>query len=888
MSEIILGILRKNLPGEWLRNGLKVRITEQELEKVSPFKMWGKRDQMEQDEEIKQLIPYILVESAEDGNLAIYKRVGSEKRIHGLRSVGVGGHINKEDLKPEDSFIDLIKRSALRELREEFRDLEMADELKFLGLINEEETKVGRTHLGLVFHLRVNGKPEGNEELGDLQWKPLREIHQEHLEMWSHMTLDLYNSIFNFFAGLNLTDDQSRTLRKLESFLNGKDHIFILKGYAGTGKTTLLKGIAKYLNSRYRLGGLMAPTGRAAKVIKDITGIGGSTVHRAIYDLNKLKTYKSRDKQGNESFKFFFELKAESHRKNNVYIFDEASMISDRYAEGEFFRFGSGYLLDDILSFFNTKTQNDIKLIFVGDPAQLPPVSSSYSAALDDAYFLKSGYDVASAEMTRVVRQDTDSGILINAQAYRKRIFSEKVAENRLETGFSDIEELDYPDLGKTFVSHAPRPDISKNIIITFSNERARQNNRMIRELYFPDRNETVEGDILQVIRNNYNTGLLNGEFVTVVKAADETVRQSASVWINKAQKTFRFDFRNITLHTPNGELIDTIILETLLDSKNRDLTSDEIKALYVNFIMRYEKKTGGTANRNSARFKESFRKDPFFNALQVKYGYAITGHKSHGGEWENAFVDFSGRNGTSKDELRWIYTAITRASKKLYVLNPPRESRIDLRNTEIRIGLANRITLPVVPSAEEEPIPETTPFHDAVAKDFVKRKFRNISEQLKGTGFTISNVVQRDYLEQYVIRKGQKVYRVSAWYNGKGVFTRYQCNLNDEDSVFLLHCFEQKPKVNTEFIYYPESTTLKELYNIVRKAIKDTGLNLVFVDDSRLQYYLVVYYFQANNNLSYIQFFLNGKEQVRSMVARSKLGDKDTQLHQLIDNLKK
>ena len=882
MNEKILVIDRRNIPKAWLSEKLSKKIPVNDLEQLLPFIEWRDRSKAEIDESVKQIIPYLIVESDEDNRIAIYERKGSEKRIHGLHSVGVGGHVDQKDFKTNDRFIDLILRAAKREVFEEFEAVTPSKNINFLGIINEEHTQVGRTHLGLVFKLKITGKGIPSYELHNLHWLYKDEILKNYkLEMWSEMALELDLHLLDFFIELKLTKDQEKTVSLLEEFLKNDKQIFILKGYAGTGKTTLLKGIAQYLKEIDRLGGLMAPTGRAAKVIKDITGIKGKTIHSSMYDLQNLKTYKKRDKYGNESFKFFFELKKEHDLKNSVFIFDESSMIGNNYSEGEFFRFGSGYLLNDILRFFNVNTNNILKLLFVGDPAQLPPVGSNHSLALDADFFISKELNLNESEMTQVVRQEKNSGILFNAAYYRKLIFSNKVSKNHLDTNFEDIQEISYEELGKTFVSYAPLPNISKSIIISFSNKRAWHNNQVIRELYFPGKKSITEGDVLQVTRNNYLVELLNGEFVTVIRVDDKTTRQSASIWINKQRKQFHFDFREVGLQIADGRIIDVLVSETLLNSKNRGMTSEEMKALYVNFIMRYEKKTGATANRNSTQFKESFRNDPYFNALQVKYGYAITGHKAQGGEWENAFVDFSGRNGLSKDELRWIYTAITRASKKLYVLLPPKKSRFNLQNLHYNIGLIRSVYIPL----KETEDPGVTPFHNDHSPLIKRLKYFEIIEKIKETDIELLHVLSKDYQEIYNFKKNHIAYKVTMSHNAKGIFTYYSCNQNDKNVTELLDLIK-KPVNNSDFKYKPKNEFLDELFNWVKVALKTTKLSITNIDESRMDQYQIVYSFRAPQSDSYIQFYFNKNNRISSLIAKSTIAEKDFELRKLITNL--
>jgi len=882
MNEKVLCIPVNSLPERWLKKRVSYRPEKEKINLPESVLQWKNRSHAEQDNRLKQLIPYVIVKSSDDGKIAQYYRKGNETRLHGMASVGVGGHVNPEDRIPGELLIETLKRGAMRELHEEFINFRPNSELTYIGLINEEETHVGNTHIGVVFKIEVLGKPKGSEELKGLKWISISEaVHMKNLELWSRLALILYVNLFDFFTELDLTTDQNLVLKQFNDFLKSDNQIFILKGYAGTGKTTLLKGISEYLEYSLRMGGLMAPTGRAAKVLQNITGQEASTIHRSIYDLENLKTYKDRDKERNDTFKFFFTLKKESGQTGQVYVFDEASMISNRYSDNEFFRFGSGYLLEDILTYFNVNTRKNLKLLFVGDPAQLPPVGSPDSPALDEEFFKILQYKVKGYEMTEVVRQNKDSGIMHNATYYRKLIFSDKVSANYLNTNFNDIEEITYDMLGYIFLKKAPVPNTEKNIVITYSNEKAQKYNRIIRELYFDGNLEIQTGDILQVIKNNYKAGLLNGEFITVISRAEQTLTQSASIFVNKKRENFSFVFRNISYYDTKGNLKDALILETLLDSKNRDLTSEQMKALYVNFIMRYKEKYGAV-NHKSETFKMAFRDDPYFNALQVKYGYAITGHKAQGGEWENTFVDFSLRDGLYKDALRWTYTAITRASKKLYVLNAPKKSRFEIKSSHIPIGKVKSV--PKSPETHTD-IPDATPFHDSNSNPAKRLKYIQIKENIQQLGFEIVNIESREYQEIYTFKKGLTQYKITMSHNKNGDFTYYNINRKNQDGLYLLELVKKETVRSKPFEYQTSEQFLIDLYKWVKKALVNTGLEIVYIDESRKANYQILYVFSGISE-SYIQFFFNKDERVRSIIAKSKNGEDDEELRNLIINL--
>jgi hypothetical protein len=476
-------------------------------------------------------------------------------------------------------------------------------------------------------------------------------------------------------------------------------------------------------------------------------------------------------------------------------------MIGNSYTEGEFFRFGSGHLSDDIMEYYDLNSNNNTKLIFVGDPAQLPPVKDKNSLTLEEEFFISNGYGGNSSELKEVVRQNEESGIIENAKYYRKLIFSKKVSENIFNTGFQDVEQIGIEQLGDKFTEIEEIPDISKSIIIVYKNETAYRYNKIIRSRYFPNSEFVTAGDILQVVRNNYssdNQEFLNGEFVKVLEVSSSTEKQYAPIKrTGKRDKVITLIFRDVKLLHPSGNIVTIKLLDSLLNSKYRDLTSDEMKALYINFILRYEEKTGKKANRKAEDFKEAFKKDQFVNALQAKYGYAITGHKSQGGEWETAFVDFSGRVGTNIDVLRWSYTAITRASKKLYILYPPGLSGINFSNKKTEIGKINKLPT----GAISYPEVDVTPYHTCDSHPAKRLKYFEIENKMNSTGYKIDKVDSKPFQEIYHITSETDTYQVSFYHKGDGIISSYSANIVSSETNKLINIF--KKNISWPYFYH-------------------------------------------------------------------------------------
>ena len=420
--------------------------------------------------------------------------------------------------------------------------------------------------------------------------------------------------------------------------------IFLLKGYAGTGKTTLISALVKSLHSVSKRSILLAPTGRAAKVLSKYSNKKASTIHRKIYWIRSRKN-------GNT----YIKIKDNTHT-NTIFIVDEASMIPEASDSS----FGNRSLLDDLVQYVYDGI--GCKLILIGDTAQLPPVHLDISPALDEG-FLETTYlkDVITHTMKEVVRQAKDSTVLSNATDLRNKIsvddfsFPKFVSSNdvvRVESG----EELQ--DQLETAYSLS---SVTNTIVLCRSNKRANIYNQQIRARIRFQENEISVGDMLMVVRNNYfwlgeesKAGFIaNGDIVEVVRLK-ETIER------------FGFRFANVTVQLvdyPDEKDLDVIVMLDTLSTETPSLSYDQYQKLYKEVSLDY---------KGDKEINKKIKENPFFNALQIKFSYAITCHKSQGGQWENVFVDlgYFKEEMLNKSYLRWLYTATTRASKKLYLIN--------------------------------------------------------------------------------------------------------------------------------------------------------------------------------------------------------------------------
>lgn len=427
--------------------------------------------------------------------------------------------------------------------------------------------------------------------------------------------------------------------------------LYILKGYAGTGKTTLIASYIQFLKTIDHNFMLMAPTGRAAKVLSNYSGETALTIHKSIYY------------QQNVDGKLAFTLQ-KNKLSNCVFIVDEASMIGNSGAIGASFNSQQKTLLDDLIEF--VYTGKNCKLILIGDLAQLPPVGTQESPALNNEY-ISSRYTLSLKmnELKEVTRQSLDSGILYNATQLRGKI---SVQSNEYPffylENFGDVKELIGEDIEDKLSTHYSIDGVESSIVICRSNKQANGFNKYIRYnvLYMED--ELSAGDLLMVVKNNYfwldqssKRGFIaNGDVVEVLR-------------INNYEDKFGFRFANVSIGFSGQReeegievklLLDTLYTETpALSRVQSNKLYEEISEFYGDI-------------RDRRKRLQAVKKDEYFNAVQVKFSYAITCHKAQGGQWKNAFVDqgYLTEEMVNVEYLRWLYTAITRAQENLYLLN--------------------------------------------------------------------------------------------------------------------------------------------------------------------------------------------------------------------------
>ena len=443
------------------------------------------------------------------------------------------------------------------------------------------------------------------------------------------------------------TDNQKSAFRELAKFITSETEVFIMNGYAGTGKTTLVRALIETLQSLETPYALLAPTGRSAKVLSNYTKGTALTIHKKIYRQRSVT-------DGVQKFGMNF-----NAAQHTIYIVDEASMLSD--TTGENALFGSGSVLNDLFRFvFN---EHSCKLILIGDTAQLPPIGVVESPALDADYiernFLKK---TATVTLTQIIRQAEDSGILTDATNIRNHIENEDITIPKLKT-FDDVEQIDGSMLLDALESSHNKVGIQDTIVITRTNKLANRYNAGIRNRILWKDSTVSKGDYIMIVKNNYFWTEGNKEISFIANGDIAKI-----VSIDKYENMYGFDFADITLKFPDYqdlELSVKVMLNTL-SSESASLTFEENNKLYSEVCADY------ADIKNKRKLYEEVKKNPYYNALQIKFAYAITCHKAQGGQWKHVYIDhgYFTDEMLNKEFLRWLYTAFTRASEKIYLVN--------------------------------------------------------------------------------------------------------------------------------------------------------------------------------------------------------------------------
>jgi ATP-dependent exoDNAse (exonuclease V) alpha subunit len=486
----------------------------------------------------------------------------------------------------------------------------------------------------------------------------------------------------------------------LKFFNNDKD-VFIFKGYAGTGKTSLIKGVIKYLISVKHPYTLMASTGRAAKILSEKTNLQASTIHSYIY---RPKITQANNDSNNPTFRMTFDLAQNNDSSQTIYFIDESSMISNHAISGSALSFGTGRLLSDLFMFAGKR-----KVVFIGDTIQLPPINTKFSAALDKVYLKTNlGKKVKVSELTTVMRYGINSGIGWNTQNIRKTVNSGSYPYMSIRASEFDDSFIynNEQEIVNEYTATIKRSGVNNTIFLVLSNFMVSRINNAVRARLFKQRRQNTlnKGESLMVIKNNYLYDVLNGDLI-FYNHGNEIVNMAG------------LEFIKVQLRTDavgqGARLIQAYIIKDLLLSSARDLSHEEEAKLMNNYYSRMTKIAEEvyscitSSMTNTKRAKEmvnelineygynisvpdkifnnqlsktklkkemilaNMQNDPFLNAIRVKYGYAITCHKAQGGEWQDVFImfEYSLFKNDKESQYRWAYTAISRAAKRVHYL---------------------------------------------------------------------------------------------------------------------------------------------------------------------------------------------------------------------------
>jgi len=458
------------------------------------------------------------------------------------------------------------------------------------------------------------------------------------------------------------THEQILAINRLAGFMSetAPRQVFLLKGYAGTGKTAIVSALVRTLVKHNRRVVLMAPTGRAAKVFSNTSGFPACTIHKKIYRQKSILDVGS------------FQLDRNLH-EHTLFLVDEASMISNEGLSGSMF--GTGRLLDDLISY--VYAGKDCRLLMLGDQAQLPPVGETDSPGLSAQMLSTYGLNVSEFCLETVMRQMQESGILSNATALREFAVRPDMPGRfrfRLD-GFKDVVRISGSDLIEAISGCYSRDGIDETMVLCRSNKRAIIYNNGIRNAILDREDELNRGDSIMIVKNNYywTERLMTDDDADSYSNIPSFIANGDIAVIRRVRRQremYGFRFEDAVISLPDyGDLeMDVTLMLDTLHSESPSLTKEESDKLFNSVMEDYEE-----IPTRKEKMKK-LRENPHFNALQIKYAYAVTCHKAQGGQWKNIFIDqgYVPEDGRDEDYYRWLYTALTRATQTVYLVNWP------------------------------------------------------------------------------------------------------------------------------------------------------------------------------------------------------------------------
>ena len=686
------------------------------------------------------------------------------------------------------------------------------------------------------------------------------------------------NNLELFFQKYDLTNNQQKLVKRLNYFLfDSNNNCFLLKGYAGTGKTFITKGLTEYFREIGRNYILSAPTGKASKVIQEKTKSKAFTIHKTIYSNTDLKEYKSSE--NDRTYKFYFELAVNENSNDTVYIIDEASMLSNIYNEMEFFRFGSGLLLQDLIKYINLdQNYHNKKVIFIGDNAQLPPVGMNFSPALNNNYLIeKFGLRIEEFKLTEVVRQKEDSGILKNAFKLRKSLKNKVFNQLDIDMSYPDISHLEHSDFINKYLEVSNHKINKNTMVIAYTNASVKEYNQTIRKYFFNSIDTININDKIIVLSNNanYDIFLSNGDFGQIRNILSNTEHKEITIKrrneenniVEQIKVNLYFRDVEILFKDEHGKvvLIRCKIIENLLFSENPSLSSDENKAIYLDFVIRNKH-----LKPNTKEFKDAIKSDPYFNALKIKFGYAITCHKAQGSEWDNIFLNCKlHQSYLSEGYFRWLYTALTRASKKLYTLDEPHiVITNNLNNKKIHIEHINDSFVKNKPIKNYASINNTFNIQDK----FLLAIYQKISIIVEENNIKILDIQHKQNQEQYIFESNGEQSRVAIYYTSKNIISTINPietnNLSSLIKIILEPLKKHILTVEQHNNFTFNEQFLEDFYLVLKDKLSNIKINISNIEHLN---YMERYTFSRKNEIAIIDFYYNEKGQFKSPTPNNK-----------------
>ncbi|SFO71674.1 UvrD-like helicase C-terminal domain-containing protein [Variovorax sp. PDC80] len=663
---------------------------------------------------------------------------------------------------------------------------------------------------------------------------------------------------------ISLTPSQATALQRLKDFLRGDSSCFLLRGSAGTGKTTMVSALLAHLDASQRPHASLAPTGRAARILGARTGSAAGTLHRGIYRLETVEVFEDAQTRNDPGIRFLYPLRTDDPA-DTVFIVDESSMVGDKAAEGDVLRFGSGRLLADLVEFARLSRPGrdparGARIVFVGDPAQLAPVGDNRSPALSSDYLRETfGLRCESHELTEVMRQSSGSAILERATALRDAIARQDFnAFDLAEAGDGAAREIRHLPLAEA-LDHVAQAFRSRanSVLVTGTNAMALELNRAVRARLWGDEHAAPRaGDLLMVNRNAPMAQLMNGDLVKLLAAdAEPEVRQ---VPIRGETQPVALRFRRMTMAYRNGDgavvQVEEVVLENLLESRDRELSPLELRALLVDFRQRHPQ-----LQPKSAEFRATIRQDPYFNAVQVKYGYAVTCHKAQGGEWDTVVVHFPDANaGRNEAFFRWAYTAITRARGSLLLVDPPRFSRLG-----IDFGEAVAAPPPVTGAQAEAPDPQDDPDWDRYSfnpgQELLFAHHLRLRAALSAAGVGIVRQQHAQYCQKYWLERGGARAALQYFYKGdQRVGSIVAMPGAPCDAALLSECLEAVQRALSVAPQAAPDAFLDDFRRELERAVAADGLRILSAEPGSYRLRIT---FEGDGRRGQVDFHYDGKK---------------------------